>query len=84
MNNWFGSTFKQVLNDAMNVEHYFEGFDINTTAYCLGQYSLHLLLPKSSKLKMFVLRSLFGASKICFYCIRRFTILKFIYQRLLT
>ena len=32
----------------MHVLHIFWWFNINTTAFCLGQFSLHLLLPKSS------------------------------------
>ena len=35
----------------MHVLHNFWGVDINTTAFCLGQYSLHLLLLKSSMTK---------------------------------
>ena len=43
-----GTTVKHELNNAMHVLHNFLGFDINTTAFCLGQYSIHLLLLKSS------------------------------------
>ena len=32
----------------MHVLHKFLVFNINTTVFCLGQYSLHLLLLKSS------------------------------------
>ena len=32
----------------MDLQHNFLEFDINTIAYHLGRYSLHLLLPKSS------------------------------------
>ena len=48
MNNWIGPTVKQLLNYAMHVLNNFWGANINTTAFCLGQYSLHLLLLKSS------------------------------------
>ena len=47
-NNWIGPTVKHVWNDAMHVLHNFGEFDINTTAFCLGQYSHHLPLLKSS------------------------------------
>ena len=43
-----GTTVKHELNNAMHVLHNFLGFDINTTAFCLGQYSLRLLLLKTS------------------------------------
>ena len=52
MNNWIGPTVKQVWNYAMHVLHIFLGFNINTTASSLGQYSLHLLLLKSTMPKL--------------------------------
>ena len=42
MNNWIGPTVKQLWKYAMHVQHNFFGFNINTTAFCLGQSSLHL------------------------------------------
>ena len=48
MNNWIGQTNKQLWNFAMHKLHNLWEFDINTTAFCLGLYSLHLLLLKSS------------------------------------
>ena len=48
MSNWIGPTGKQLWNYAMQVLHNFWGLNINTTAFCLGQSSIHLLLPKSS------------------------------------
>ena len=42
MNNWIGPTVKQQWNFAMHVLHNIFGFNINTTAFCLGRYSLHL------------------------------------------
>ena len=51
MSNWIGSTVKQLWNYAMHVLHNFLGLDTNTIAFCLGQYSLHLLLLKSSMIK---------------------------------
>ena len=48
MNNWIGSTDKHLLNDAIHMLHKFLWFDTNTTAFCFSQYSLHLLLLKSS------------------------------------
>ena len=37
-----------ILNYAMHVLHKIFGFNINTTAFCLGRSSIHLLLLKSS------------------------------------
>ena len=48
MSNWIGPTVKQLWNYAMHLLHNFFGFDTNTTAFCLGRSSLHLLLIKSS------------------------------------
>ena len=48
MYNWIGPKVKQVWNNAMHVLHNFLGFDMNTTAFYLGRYSLHILLLKSS------------------------------------
>ena len=48
MSNWIGPTVKQLRNYAMHVLHNFLGFNTNTTAFCLGRSSLHLLLLKSS------------------------------------
>ena len=48
MNSWIGPTVKHLWNDDMHVLHKFVGFNINTTAFCLGQSTLHLLLLKSS------------------------------------
>ena len=45
MSNWIGPTVKQVWNYAMNVLNNFFGFNIKTTAFCLGRSSLHILLP---------------------------------------
>ena len=42
MNNWIGQINKQ------HVLHNLWVFDINTTAFCLGLYSLHLLLQTNS------------------------------------
>ena len=39
-------TVQQLLNYAMHVLHNFLGFRINKTAFCLGRYSLYLLLSK--------------------------------------
>ena len=51
MNKRIGPTFKHVWNDAMHTLYNFIGFVVNTTAYHLGWYSLHLLLLKSKKLR---------------------------------
>ena len=51
------STVKQLWNHAMHVLHKFYGFNINTTAFCLDQYSLHLPLLKSSMAYLLVLVS---------------------------
>ena len=48
MSNWIGPTVKELWNFAMHVLHKFFGFNINATAFCLGQSSLHLLKLKSS------------------------------------
>ena len=48
MSNWIGPTVKQLWNYALHLLHNFFGFNPNTTAFCLGQSSLHLLLLKSS------------------------------------
>ena len=48
MNNWIGPIVKHVWNDTMLVLHNFMSFVINTTAYRLDLYSLHLLPLKSS------------------------------------
>ena len=48
MSNWIGPTVKQLWNYAMHVLHNFFVFNTNTTAFCLGRSSLHLLLLKSS------------------------------------
>ena len=55
MNNWNGPTVKQIWNYAIQVLHNFFGFNINTTAFCLGQSSLHLLLLKSSMIQYMLL-----------------------------
>ena len=52
MYNWNGPTVKHVWNNAVHGQHTFLGFHINTTAYCLGQYILLLLLLKSSMLQV--------------------------------
>ena len=46
MSNWIGPTVKLLRNFAMHVLHnfFFGGVNINTTAFCLGRYSLLLLL----------------------------------------
>ena len=49
MSKQVGPKVKQLWNVAMHVRHNFLGVVINTTAYHLGRYSLHLLLLKSSK-----------------------------------
>ena len=41
---WISPTVKHLWNYAMHVLHKFFGFNINTTAFSLGQTSLHLLL----------------------------------------
>ena len=46
MNNCISPTVKQLWNYAMHVLHNFGRFNINTTAFCLGKYSLHLFTPK--------------------------------------
>ena len=46
MNNQIGPTVKHVWNDAMHRLNIFWGFVINTTAYHLDQYNLHLLYTK--------------------------------------
>ena len=43
-----GPTVKQLWNYVMHVLHNFFGLNVNTTAFCLGRSSLHLLLLKSS------------------------------------
>ena len=49
MNNSIGPTVQHAWNNSMHVvQHNFLGFDINTPAFCLGQYCLHLLPLKSS------------------------------------
>ena len=48
MSNWIGPTVKQLWNFAINVLHNFLGLNISNTPFCLGRYSLHLLLLKSS------------------------------------
>ena len=48
MNKWIGPKVKQAWNVAMLVLHNFLGLVINTTAYHLAGYSLHLLLLKCS------------------------------------
>ena len=47
MNKWIGPKAKQVWNSAMHVLHNVKGVVINTTAYHLGSYNLHLLLESS-------------------------------------
>ena len=54
MSNWIGPTVKQLWNDAMHVFNNFFGFNINTTAFCLGRSSLHLLILKSSMTQILV------------------------------
>ena len=44
MNNWIGLIVKHVWNNAMQALHIYFGFDINTKAFCLGQY---LILKRS-------------------------------------
>ena len=61
MNSWIGPTIKQLLELCHLCVKYFFGFNIKTTAFCLGQYSLHLLLLKSSMVRdNFYVRKLFG------------------------
>ena len=48
MNNWIDPTVRQLRSYTMHVLHNFQGFNTNTTAFCLGRCSLHLLLLKSS------------------------------------
>ena len=48
MSNWISPTVKQLWKYVMYVLYTFFGFDINTTAFCLGRSSLHLLILKSS------------------------------------
>ena len=48
MSNWIGPAVKQVWNYAIHVLHNFFRFNINTTAFCLGRSSFHLLLLNSS------------------------------------
>ena len=48
MNNQIGPAVKQEWNDAMHVLHNIWGVVINTLAYHLGRYNLHLLILKSS------------------------------------
>ena len=48
----------------MHVLHNFWGFDINTTAFRLGQYSLQILLPKSSMVTVSMLTRLDGQNKV--------------------
>ena len=52
MNIQIGPKVKQVWNVEMHVLNNFWGFVINTTAYILGQFSLHLLLLKSSMIEL--------------------------------
>ena len=52
MSYWIGPTVKQLWNYAMQVLHKFFRFNINTTAFCLGRSSLHLLLLKSSMTRL--------------------------------
>ena len=54
MNNWIGPTVKRLWNDAIMCCIILGFFYLNTTAYCLGQYSLHLLLPKSSMVVLMI------------------------------
>ena len=58
MNNQIGPTVKHVWNDAMHVLSNILGFVINTTAYHLGRYSLHLLQLKSSVRRLIGVNSL--------------------------
>ena len=60
MSNKIGPTVKQLWNYAMHVLHKFFGFNINTTAFCLGQSSLHLLLLMSSMIEHSVLILCYG------------------------
>ena len=48
MSNLISPRVKQLWIYAMHVLHNFFGFNTNTTAFCLGRSSLHLLLLKSS------------------------------------
>ena len=48
MNNWIGPIVKRVRNNAMRVLHNIWGGLTHTTAFRLGQISLHLLILKSS------------------------------------
>ena len=59
MSNWIGPTVKQLWNYAMHLLHNF-GFNTNTTGFCLGLSSLHLLLLKSSMAISVVSSSVFG------------------------
>ena len=47
MNNWIGPTVKHVWNNAMRLMWNIWVFDINSTAFRLGRYSLHLLLQRA-------------------------------------
>ena len=57
---------KKLWNHPMHVLDKFFGFNINTTAFCFGQSSLHLLLLKSSMIshKFFTFQSLQKSFKI--------------------
>ena len=72
MSNWISPTVKQLWNYAMHVLHNFFRFNTNTTAFCLGQSSVHLLLLKSSMIKLLCFRrahfreiTAFGQSTLC-------------------
>ena len=64
MSNWIGPRVKQLWNYAMHVLHKFLGFNINTTAFCLGRSRLHLLILKSSVVSLFELTLRFLNFKI--------------------
>ena len=48
MNNWIDPRVQQLWNFSTHVLYILGGFNINTTAFCLGRWSLHLILLKSS------------------------------------
>ena len=71
MSNWIGPIVKQLWNYAMHVLHSFFEFNINTTAFCWGRSSLHLLLLKSSMVQMskaFSISYLFEPIDVVTFC----------------
>ena len=48
MSNWIAPTVKQLWKYTMHCYFFLGGGNLNTTAFCLGRCSLHLLLLKSS------------------------------------